>query len=54
MVEADPGPLLTAKMELFVTIVYGSKPYIIELSQRVPSEMLVEFLGCFFITNGIS
>ena len=54
IVEADPGPLLTAKMELFVTIVYGSKPYIIELSQRVPSEMLAEFLGCFFITNGIS
>ena len=37
IVEADPGPLPTAKMKLFVTIVYGSKPYIIELSQGFPS-----------------
>ena len=35
IVGADPGSLPTAKMELFVTIVYGSKPYIIELSQGV-------------------
>ena len=37
LVEADPGSLPTAKMELFVTIVYGSKPCIKVLSQGVPS-----------------
>ena len=38
MVEADPGPLPTAKMELFIIIIiYGSKPYIIELPQGVLS-----------------
>ena len=33
LVEADPGPLPTAKIELFVTIVYGSKPSFKVLSQ---------------------
>ena len=37
MVEADPEPLPTAKMELFIIIAYGSKPYIIELPQGVLS-----------------
>ena len=37
LVEADPGPLPPAKMELFVTIFYGSKPYIKVLSQGIPS-----------------
>ena len=29
LVEADPGSLPAAMMELFVTLVYGSKPYVI-------------------------
>ena len=33
LVEADPGSLPTAKMELFVTIVYGSRPPFKVLSQ---------------------
>ena len=33
LVEADPGPLPTAKIELFVTIAYGSKPYIKVISR---------------------
>ena len=37
IVEADPGPLPIAKIELFVTIVYGSIKHINELSQGVPS-----------------
>ena len=53
IVEADPGPLPTAKMELFVAIVYSSKPYIKKLSSRVP-EMLVGVLGVSFDYNGIS
>ena len=52
-VEADPGPLPTAKIELFVTTVCGTKPYIIELSQRVPSKMLVGVPGVSFDYNGI-
>ena len=36
LLEADPGPLPTAKMELFVTIAYGWKPYIIVLSKGNP------------------
>ena len=37
-------------MELFVTIVYGSKPYIKVLSQGVPSQMLVGVLDVLLIT----
>ena len=37
IVEADPGPLETAKMELFVTIVYGSNQYVKEFSLGVSS-----------------
>ena len=37
LVEADPGSLPTAKIELFATIVYDSKPYINVLSQGVQS-----------------
>ena len=37
LVEADPGPLPGAMMELFGTLVYDSKPYIKVLSQGVPS-----------------
>ena len=33
LVEADPGSLPTANMELFVTIVYGSRPSFKVLSQ---------------------
>ena len=37
IVEADPGPFITGKIELFVTIVYGSKPNIKGFSHGVPS-----------------
>ena len=37
LVEADLGPLPTAKMGLFVTIVYVSEPYINVLSQGAQS-----------------
>ena len=37
LVEADSEPLPRAKMELFVTIVSGSKPCIKVMSQRVTS-----------------
>ena len=37
LVETDPGLLSAAMMELFVTLVYGSKQYIKVLSQGVPS-----------------
>ena len=36
-VEADPRPLPRAKMEVFVTIFYDSKPYYKVLSQGVLS-----------------
>ena len=50
LVKADPGPLPAAMMELFVTLVYLSKPYIKVLSQGLPSEMLVGALDLFLIT----
>ena len=37
LVETDPGLLSTVNMELFVTIVYDSEPYIKVLSQGVRS-----------------
>ena len=36
----DPGPLPAAKMELFVTIVHGSKPFIKVLSRGVLSYVI--------------
>ena len=36
-------------MELFVTLIWGSKPYIKVLSQGVPSQMLVGVLDLLLI-----
>ena len=43
-------PLPTAKMEVFVTIVYGSKLYMKVLSQRVSSSMLAGVLDLLLVT----
>ena len=50
LIEADPGPLPTGQMELFVTIVYGSKTCIKVLSQGDPSQMLALVLDLLLIT----
>ena len=46
--------LPTTKMELFVTIVYGSKPCNKVLSQGVPSQMLVVVLDLLLIVMVLS
>ena len=46
--------LPTAKMELFVTIIYGSKPYIKVLLQGVLSWMLIGDLDLLLITMVLS
>ena len=48
--EVDSRPMPTAKIELFVTMVFGWKPYITVLLQGVLPLMLVEVLDLFLIT----